>query len=111
MPFVRGASAGFGLGEAARAGRGVSRRLAAIALLLPPALAGCDQGTFDPNEKWNYLVCTLQERKQPEHVAFAVRDDGKAVAAYLRKVMSATVTPFGVLRLCPLSWTSLPGSK
>lgn len=75
-----------------------SRRNAAIAVLLTAALAGCDQDTFDPNkEKWNYLVCTLQERKQPEHVAFAVREDGKAVAAYLRKVLSATVTPFEIV--------------
>ena len=78
--------------------RMVSRRLATIGVLSAAALAGCDQDTFDPNkEKWNYLVCTLQERKQPEHVAFAVREDGKAVAAYLRKVLSATVTPFEVV--------------
>lgn len=82
----------------ARPVRLASRRNAAIAVLLPAALVGCDQDTFDPNkEKWNYLVCTMQERKQPEHVAFAVRDDGKAVAAYLRKVMSATVTPFEIV--------------
>jgi hypothetical protein len=65
--------------------------------LLSGAVAGCDQGTFDPNEKWNYLVCTLQDRNQPEHVAFAVRDNGKAVAAYLSRVTSATVTPFGIV--------------
>lgn len=97
LPFVRGASAGFNLGEAARADCGVSRRLAAIIIVVPALLAGCDQDTFDPKDKWNYLVCTLQERKQPEHVAFAVREDGKAVAAYLRKVMSATVTPFEIV--------------
>jgi len=69
--------------------------IASIALVTSTALAGCDQDTFDPNkEKWSYLVCTFKELKQPEHIAFAVRDDGKAVAAYLRKVMSATVTPF-----------------
>ena len=94
--FVRG-TAGGPSRVAARAGRRASKRLAAIAVLSTSALAGCDQGAFDPNEKWNYLTCTLQERKQPEHLAFAVRDDGKAVAAYLRKVTSATVTPFEIV--------------
>lgn len=69
----------------------------AIAVLATGALAGCNQDTFDPKDNWNYLVCTMGERKQPEHVAFAVQEDGKAVAAYLRKIMSATVTPFEIV--------------
>src|SRR5262245_33588031 len=75
-----------------------SRFVRTIAILVSSALAGCDQDTFDPNrDKWNYLVCTFKEREQPEHVAFAVRENGKAVAAYLRKVVSASVTPFEIL--------------
>ena len=68
-----------------------------IAISVSSALAGCDEDTFDPKDKWSYLVCTLKEREQPEHVAFAVRQDGKAIAAYLRKVISATVTPFEIV--------------
>lgn len=82
--------------RSAGAASGFIRR-AAIAALAIGALAGCDQDTFDPKENWNYLVCTMDERKQPEHVAFAVREDGRAVAAYLRKVLSATVTPFEIV--------------
>jgi hypothetical protein len=74
-----------------------SRFVATIAVLVSSVLAGCEQDTFDPKDKWNYLVCTLRDREQPEHVAFAVREDGKAVAAYLRKVMRATVTPFEIV--------------
>src|SRR5262249_39279878 len=70
--------------------------LATIVILVSSTLAGCDQDTFDPKEKWNYLVCALKERQQPEHVAFAIREDGKAVAAYLGRVIKATVTPFEI---------------
>lgn len=73
-------------------------QIASIALVAGAAFTGCDQDTFDANkESWNYLVCTFPNRTQPEHVAFAVRDGGKAVAAYLRKVISATVTPFEIV--------------
>lgn len=69
----------------------------ASVVLLLSTLTGCDEDTFDPKENWNYLVCTLKDREQPEHVAFAVRKDGHAVAAYLRKVMDATITPFEIV--------------
>ena len=68
-----------------------------IAILMPIGLAGCKEETFDPSDKWDYLVCTLSHRQQPEHVAFTVRENGRAVAAYLRKVVSATITPFEIV--------------
>jgi hypothetical protein len=79
--------------------RGGPRSPAVIPILLAfaVALAGCSEETFNPKDKWNYLVCTLKERQQPEHVAFALRDDGKSVAAYLRKVIDATITPFEIV--------------
>lgn len=74
-----------------------SRTAIVLPLLIAVGLTGCNEQTFNPKEKWNYLVCTLKERPQPEHVAFALRDDGKAVAAYLRKVVTATITPFEIV--------------
>ncbi len=72
--------------------------VAKVALIaVTGALAGCGtEETFNPKEKWNYLVCTLKDRQQPEHVAFVIRDDGKAVAAYDKKVVKATITPFEI---------------
>jgi hypothetical protein len=72
--------------------------MARIALIAAAgALAGCGaEETFNPKEKWNYLVCTLKDRPQPEHIAFVIRDDGKAVAAYEKKVVKATITPFEI---------------
>ena len=70
-----------------------------IAILMPIGVVGCKEETFVLLRiSGIYLgLYILSHRQQPEHVAFTVRENGRAVAAYLRKVVSATITPFEIV--------------